>query len=148
MITGTRHTGLVVRDIERSLSFYRNILGLTLWKREKEEGPFIENVVAIKDVVIEWAKLKTPDGSVVELLQYPAHPEAKDRAENAPSNRQGCSHIAFTVEDIDAVYKKLQSNECHCNSGPQTSPDGLARVMYCHDPDGIIIEFVEEIKAE
>ena len=50
MILNIRHTGIVVRDLESSLDFYRDLLGLSVWKREKEEGAFIENVVNIPGV--------------------------------------------------------------------------------------------------
>ena len=147
MIIGARHTGLVVRDIERSLSFYQGLLGLSVVSRKKESCPYIETVVGIPGAALEWVKLKSADEYHVELIQYSPDGQSSSEAGNARSDKQGCSHIAFTVRDIDTVYNKLQSKGCHCNSKPQTSPDGLARVMYCHDPDGIIIEFVEEIKT-
>ena len=70
MILATRHTGLVVRDLDKSLVFYRDILGLSIFKRMKESGPYIEWVVGIPGVVLEWIKLKANDGSLVELIQY------------------------------------------------------------------------------
>ena len=144
MILGTRHTGLVVRDLDHSLAFYRDVLGLEVLRRMTEHGDYIDRVVGINNVQLEWAKLKAPDGSIVELLEYQSHP-AKAPLENAASNRLGCSHIAFTVADVDEMCRKLQGQGFHCNSAPQTSPDGLAKVMYCHDPDGIILELVQEL---
>lgn len=143
MILGMRHTGLVVRDLERSLAFYRDLLGLEVWRRATEEGSYIENVVGISEVRLEWAKLKAPDGSVVELLQYHSHPDNAP-IENSRSNRVGCSHVAFTVSNLELTYRKLREVGIHCQSEPQLSPDGVAKVMYCHDPDGIILELVEE----
>jgi catechol 2,3-dioxygenase-like lactoylglutathione lyase family enzyme len=145
VVLGTRHTGLVVRDLERSLAFYRDLLGLEVWRRATEEGSYIENVVGISNVRLEWAKLKAPDGSVVELLQYHSHPDSAP-VENSPSNRLGCSHVAFTVGDLDFTFSKLQLMGVHCNNEPQVSADGAAKVLYCHDPDGIILELVEECK--
>lgn len=144
MIRATRHVGLVVRDIEASLAFYRDMLGLQVYRRETEEGPYIDQVVGISNVVLEWAKLTVADGSTLELLQYHSHPSSAP-VENAASNRLGCSHIAFTVANLDDTYQKLTSNGFHCNSVPQVSPDGRARLVYCHDPDGIIMELVEEL---
>ena len=145
MILATRHTGLVVRDLERSLAFYRDVLGLEVWRRATESGTFIDKLVGIAKVNLEWAKLKAPDGSVVELLQYHSHP-GDAPFENSPSNKLGCSHIAFTVVDVDAAYRRLDQMGIHCNAEPQVSPDGAAKVLYCHDPDGIILELVEEQK--
>jgi lactoylglutathione lyase len=146
MIRATRHTGLVIGDLERSLRFYRDLLGLRVWKRQVEEGSFIDKVVGLTGVKLEWAKLSVPDGTILELLQYYSHPEKKATG-NYPSNRHGCNHVAFSVDNLDKVYRLLCDSKIVCNSPPQLSPDGKARVLYCHDPDGIILELVEEIKG-
>jgi catechol 2,3-dioxygenase-like lactoylglutathione lyase family enzyme len=144
MISGYRHTGLVVRNLEKSRAFYENILGLQLWKQAVETGPFIEAVVGIPGVVLEWVKLITPDASLLELLQYHTCSDNGEYIAIQPANKLGCSHIAFSVKDIDALYKTFIEHGFYCNSGPQTSPDGTVKVLYCHDPDGIILEMVEE----
>jgi len=145
VVTAVRHTGLVVRDLEKSLLFYRDILGLDTVKRAVEQGDFIDNLVGINGVVLEWVKLRSPDGMLVELLQYQSHPDAGDRPLPLPSNRLGCSHLAFTVNDLAALHLYLIENGYHCNSLPLDSPDGAVKVLYCHDPDGIIVELVEEL---
>ena len=145
-ILSARHTGLVVKDLERSIAFYRDFLGLTLTGRAKEEGDYIENLVGIPGVVVEWAKLKAPGGYIVELLQYLSHPLGVPAEEIGRGNRPGCSHMAFTVADIDALFEILRGAGYKCNNAPQFSPDGKVRVMYAHDPDGIILELVQEMK--
>lgn len=146
MILATRHTGLVVRDLERSLVFYRDVLALQVWRHAIEESDYIDRLVGIANVRLEWIKLRASDGSIVELLQYHSHPVTTP-VEDAPSNHLGCSHIAFTVDNLDATYAVLRAKGYHCNNAPQFSPDGLVKVLYCHDPDGTILELVEEVKA-
>jgi catechol 2,3-dioxygenase-like lactoylglutathione lyase family enzyme len=146
MISGYRHTGLVVWNLENSLAFYVKILGFRLWKRAVEQGRFIEQVVGIPGVVLEWVKLKAPDNSLLELLQYHSHPDHEAYFKLQPSNKPGSSHLAFTVKDIGEQYRILLERGIHCNSEPQTSPDGNVKVLYCHDPDGIIVELVEECR--
>ncbi len=143
MILNKRHIGLAVRDLERSISFYES-LGLKVWRREEETGPFIDTVIGIPGVRIEWAKMKCPDGSLVELLQYHSHPDIQPLAD-APSNRLGCSHIAFTVADIARTCGEIIRLGGTVVNLPATAPSGLVRVAYCHDPDGILLEVVEEI---
>ncbi|HHT9158252.1 MAG TPA: VOC family protein [Candidatus Brocadiaceae bacterium] len=145
MICKTRHTGLVVRDLERSLAFYV-ALGLSVWRREVETGPFIETVVGIPGVRLEWAKLQVPDGSLVELLQYHSHPDIQSLVD-APSNRLGCSHIAFTVEDIDLTCKEITRLGGSVVNPPALAPSGLVKVAYCHDSAGILMELVEELDS-
>jgi catechol 2,3-dioxygenase-like lactoylglutathione lyase family enzyme len=129
-----------------SLKLYRDILGLTVLKQADEEGDYIEKLVGIEKARLKWIKLKSPDGYLIELLQYtyPKLPAAQPA--NSPSNAIGCSHVAFTVKDIDKLYRVLTEKGYHCNASPQLSPDKKAKIMYCHDSDGIIIELVEEIK--
>lgn len=143
MIRNTRHAGLVVRDLERSIAFYE-ALGLAVWKREIETGLFIETVVGIVGVTLEWAKLRVPDGSLVELLQYRSHPDSK-AVEKAPSNRLGCSHIAFTVESLQRACERILQLGGSKVNDPVRSPGGNVLVAYCHDLDGILLELVEEL---
>lgn len=143
----TRHIGLVVEDIDRALRLYRDILGLKVWKREFEpQGRYIESLVGIPGVKVEYAKLAVGDGTLVELLQYHSHPDQAP-GKPYPSNRHGASHIAFTVSDLESLHAKLIAEGIHCNSKPLLSPDGKVKVLYCHDLDGIILELVEELKV-
>ena len=143
MIIKTRHTGLVVRDISVSIEFYEK-LGLEVWRRENETGEFISQVVGLDNAEIETAKLKVPDGSLLELLEYKSHP-AQAMADIYPANKHGCSHIAFTVEDAEEMALKIVQFGGSLVNAPALSANGLVKVMYCHDPDGILIEMVEEL---
>ncbi len=145
MIKGYRHTGLVVRDLERSLGFYRDLLGLAVWKQAVETGSYIERVVGVPGVTLAWVKLKAPDGSILELLQYLSHPDPTVSPNPQPANRLGCSHVALTVTNLDQIYQNFNQHGVICKSPPQRSPDGAVKVLYCHDPDGIIVELVEEL---
>jgi len=62
MITAIRHVGIVVRDLGKSLVFYQEILGLEIYRRQFEEGLFIEELTGIKNVKLEWVKLIIPKG--------------------------------------------------------------------------------------
>ena len=146
MILGTRHTGLVVRDLERSVAFYTEVFGLEVFGRSVEHGEFIEKLVGIPGVKLEWAKLAAPDGSLLQLLEYHSHPDQTPLA-SAPANRLGCSHLAFAVEDIGQVHAAFKERGLNVVNEPQVSPDGKVKVMYCHDPDGIILEVVEELNT-
>jgi catechol 2,3-dioxygenase-like lactoylglutathione lyase family enzyme len=138
-----RHIGIVVRDLQKSVKFYEDLLNLEVFTEMLEEGKYVEDLVGIKKASIKWAKLKAKKGAIFELLEY-KDSKYKDK-EDYPANRLGCSHIAISVADIDIVYKKLQKYDCKCNSKPLFSPDGKVKVMYCHDIDGTILEIVEEV---
>ena len=143
MIVKTRHTGLVVTDIIASIEFYEN-LGLKAWIQQNENGDFISQVVGLDNVELVTAKLKVTDGSVLELLEYKSHP-AKATASLYSSNKHGCSHIAFTVKNVDEMAVKVVQLGGSIVNVPVISANGLVKVMYCHDLDGILIEMVEEL---
>ena len=143
MIINTRHTGLVVKDIAASIYFYEK-LGLKLWRREIEVGDFISQVVGFDNAEIETAKLKLSDGSLLELLEYKSHPTTPATTIYG-SNKHGCSHVAFTVEDIEEILLKVIQSGGSIVNPPKISANGLVKVMYCHDLDGILMEIVEEL---
>lgn len=146
MVINTRHTGIVVKNLEKAISFYEG-LGMQLFSRMTEKGNYIDTLVGLQEVILDWAKLKLPDGSLVELLQYISPVSSGiDNEAVQESNRLGCSHIAFTVTDIEAVVKYIISNNGSIRNNYQLSPDGKVKVMYCYDMEGNILEIVQEIK--
>lgn len=136
-----RHTGIVVSDMERSLDFYRDLLGLKVVKDFREEGEYIDKISGLSGVKVWMIKLAADDGTMVELLKYMSHPQ------EVPDNPQicdiGCSHIAFTVDDVDREFIRLSEKGVKFNSHPCVSSDGYAKVAFCQDPDGVFIELVE-----
>jgi catechol 2,3-dioxygenase-like lactoylglutathione lyase family enzyme len=144
MVTNTRHTGIVVKDINKAVSFYEG-MGMVLVKRMVEEGPYIEKLVGLPNARLEWAKLRLPDQSLLELLQYHSHPETGTDALQE-SYRLGCSHIAFTVIDIEKAIAYVTANGGKIKSDYQFSLDGKVKVIYCYDLEGNILELVQVIK--
>lgn len=139
MIQAVRHTGLVVRDLERSIRFYEG-LGLELQARKRESGAYIDAVVGLPAADLEWAKLSAPDGGLVELIQYHSHPEPP---QSPRASAPGCSHLAFTVRSMDEALEAVEFLGGSRVGTVATDPSGRHRVIYCADPDGIIIELVE-----
>jgi|TARA_B100001964_G_C14110609_1_gene543620 catechol 2,3-dioxygenase-like lactoylglutathione lyase family enzyme len=147
IISSIRHTAFVVRNLENSLKFYSGILGLDIYKRYTEEGPFIDTLTGIENVKLEWVKLVIPNGGLIELIQYHSYPDPDSfyEANPKPSNIMGCSHVALTVKDLEALYTNLIDNEYTCKSRPLLAPSGKAKILYCHDPDGAILELIEDL---
>lgn len=136
-----RHTGIVVSDLERALHFYVELLGLKVTKRMDESGEYIDNISGLKNVMVTTVKMAAEDGNLIELLYYHSHPRKPARSREIYET--GISHIAFTVGNVDAEYERLSKAGVQFNSLPQKSPDGYAKVTFCRDPDGTLIELVE-----
>ena len=81
---------------------------------------------------------------MIELLYYHTHPEKPDMSRKI--TQIGCSHIALTVPNLDNLYQELSEKGVLFNSAPQHSPDGYAKVTFCKDPDGSLVELVEVLK--
>ena len=145
MLKNIRHTGLVVRNLTASRKFYQ-ALGFAMQKHAVESGPEISQIVGLPNVKIETAKLVSPDGSMIELLEYHSHPDNSNFSKQA-SNRHGCSHVALTVDSAKDFCDKISELGGSIVSAPTMSNDSKVRVAYCHDIDGILIEIVEELST-
>lgn len=99
-----RHFGIVVSDIEKSLRFYRDLLGLKIKVDVLEEGKFIDTILGIENVRVRTVKMAADDGYLIELLWYKSHP--RKRRKNNDIRNIGASHPAFTVGNLDYEYKK------------------------------------------
>ena len=143
MIKNFRHTGIVVNNLEKCLSFYLNI-GFYEVSREVETGKYIDTLVGLNNVKLECAKLALTENITLELLKYHSHPYKNNDLPRL-SNRVGCSHIALTVSNILECFELISENGGGAINKIQTSPDGKVKVVYCYDPEGNIIEVVEEL---
>tara|TARA_B100001964_G_scaffold197929_1_gene223276 strand:- start:350 stop:781 length:432 start_codon:yes stop_codon:yes gene_type:complete len=141
MIKAVRHTGIVVRDLEKSMEFYC-ALGFVKDNQAIEEGNFIDTVVGLQNTKLEWVKLKAPDGYLLELLQYHSHPEQREVTKQK-SNQLGCSHLAFSVIDIYVVCEAVNKMGGSMINPPALTNDKKVKVAYCHDNEGNLMEIVE-----
>jgi len=140
-VTAIRHTGIVVSDMKRSLHFYRDLLGLEVWADFEDNSEYVQQVTDIPGANIRMVKLTAEDGVSIELLQYLSHPRGLPEPKRACD--VGCNHIALQVDHIDAMYDKMTAAGIRFHSPPLVSSDGGAKVTYCRDPEGVIIELVE-----
>ena len=145
MIKDVRHIGIAVTDMEKSLKFYRDLLGLKIKSLVDEEGEFLDNMLAYENVKNRVAKLYAKNGNaLVELIDSKSYGNKKDR----DFFTIGTSHFAFTVDNLEKTYDYLVKNGVKFTAPPQQTPDGFAKVTFCEDPDGTLIELVEVINTD
>ena len=101
MIKNIRHTGIVVDDLTKSLEFYTQKLGFKVSNRMDESGPFIDKILGFNNIMLTTVKMTLHDGQMVELLDFTSH-KKEDLEKHI--NDIGPTHLAFTVDDLDAIY--------------------------------------------
>jgi lactoylglutathione lyase len=138
------HTGFTVSDIDRSIEFYRDLLGMSLFRRQTGTAPYLSTVTGFDNVRIEIALLKSPDGSgMLELLQYVSHPGAATPRE---TNRPGNGHLCFKVSEIHQACRELRARGVTLLSDPVEITAGVhagAFAVYLRDPDGFTVELFQ-----
>lgn len=138
------HTGITVSNLERSLAFWRDVLGFELSHTAHQTGELAEEITGVAGVEIKLAVVKTPGGHKIELLQYLA-PSDRNHAHLRPCD-VGHVHVTLLVDDLDAVLEKISASGWKAAGKPQTlksGPNAGKRVIYVRDPDGTTIEFME-----
>jgi catechol 2,3-dioxygenase-like lactoylglutathione lyase family enzyme len=137
------HTGITVSNLERSLAFWRDVLGFELSHRPHQTGELASEITGVTGAEISIAVLKGY-GHKIELLEYLAPAERK-RIELRPCD-VGSVHVAFTVDNLDAILHTIAASGWKAAGRPQTitvGPNTGKRVIYVRDPDGTTIEFME-----
>ncbi len=140
MVVGYRHTGIIVENMEQSLVFYQDFLGLEVIQEFWDDSDYICRITCLEDATAHFVKLRANDGTVLELLEYPTH---RTQLQPQPIHNVGVLHIAFEVGDVDLAVSTLQDLGVRVLSNPEVSPEGIAKVCFCLDPNGIRIELVE-----
>ena len=148
MIHEVTHIGITVSDIERSTTFYRDVLGLEFIGSVTMKGDETDRLFQIKNCVAKIAYLNGSKGSLappIELIQF----VSEDCEIDTPALRKtSISEICFRVENIDKVYSDLKSKGVEFLSEPQLfdfRKDGFSKskAVYFKDPDGVILELME-----
>lgn len=144
MSIALRHSGVVVSDLEKSLWFYRDLLGFKVTIRADESGTFIEQILGLKNLTVTTVKMTPPDGlGLLELLCF--HPPYTAPLTATKSvNTNGWTHIALTVKNLDVLHGELCKVGINFISPPALSPNGKVKVAFCRDPEGNFLELVQE----
>jgi catechol 2,3-dioxygenase-like lactoylglutathione lyase family enzyme len=138
------HVGIVVDDLAAATEFFVE-LGLVLQGEGTVEGHWVDRVVGLDGVRADIAMMQTPDGhGRLELTKFHSPPT---QGENRflPANTPGIRHIAFAVEDIDAIIARLRARGAEL-VGKLERYEDTYRLCYVRGPEGIIVELAEQIR--
>jgi catechol 2,3-dioxygenase-like lactoylglutathione lyase family enzyme len=136
------NVGIVVESLDAAVSFFAE-LGLELEGRATVEGDWAERVTGLRDMRVEIAMMRTPDGhSRLELSRFLTPPVVADHR-NAPVNALGYLRIMFAVEDIDETLARLRPHGAEL-VGELAEYGDTYRLCYVRGPEGVLIGLAEQ----
>jgi catechol 2,3-dioxygenase-like lactoylglutathione lyase family enzyme len=137
------NVGIVVEDLDAAIGFFTD-LGLELEGRAPIEGPWADGVTGLRDMRVEIAMMRTPDGhGRLELSRFLAPPVAADHR-NAPVNALGYLRVMFAVEDIDDTLARLRRRGAEL-VGQVVRYQDTYRLCYIRGPEGILIGLAQQL---
>ena len=136
------HVGIVVDDLPAAIEFFVE-LGLEPRGKGQVEGEWVERIVALDEVKVEFAMLRAPDGGEIELVKFHS-PPTRAGDPQAPANTPGLRHLAFLVDDIHTVVADLQARGTEL-VGELVRYENSYWLCYVRGPEGIIVELAEKI---
>ena len=142
MILGVHHTAISIRNMEKALAFYSDVLGFEVvmkggWKKGTDQA---DQVVGIKDTAATFTMLRKGE-SIIELFEYRSPPPKQAD----PARRicdHGFTHICLEVKDINQEYERLKAAGMTFHAPPPEAFNSM-RAIYGRDPDGNVIELLE-----
>ncbi len=128
MLIGFEHVGMTCSNLDRTIAFYCDLLGLTLALRKTSDRG-------------EMVFLDTGSG----MLEIACPNADISRSRDVPPHEAGVRHITFAFDDVDAMVEKCEAAGVEVIEAPRPAffTEMIRRVAFVRDPDGILVELVE-----
>lgn len=141
MTSAVHHTRLTVRDLDRSLRFWRDALGMREVMSQEKQGGYLEAIVREPGAHVRMVHLAFEEsGPRIELFEYLAPPSG--HVESRPSD-VGFSHVCITCRDVGQMLERLVAAGGTPFNEPIEVDTGANRggqAVYVRDPDGHVVE--------
>ena len=155
LVTPLKRTAIIVTDMEASLRFYRDILGLEVWVegRGGKEMPAMFRLLGAPVGKIRWVILQSDkvDWGMVGLfeLQRPAPPRARQATLRQANRGEAC--LVFHSPDVDAVHRGAKSMGLRVLCAPTMleipEREVLSKEMTLRDPNGVLVNVIQNVRA-
>ena len=143
--TGVSHIAICVRDLDKSLAFYRDILGMRVTADRIQDTTTggLPHVYKHPRKTRRQVRLRYGEGDTTPSLTMTSHPGEEADGEPIKLDQIGISHLSFSVPNVRALAEELTSKGVP-PVGPleaRTDAQGNLGSFYVYDPDGILIQF-------
>jgi catechol 2,3-dioxygenase-like lactoylglutathione lyase family enzyme len=135
--------GIVVNDLEKTKDFWINTLGFKLHIEAKEESPYIDELLDIKNPGLTTVKLIDSNGFTIELLKFKHYQVGNSWSGDLKTT--GLTHIALTVDNLNELVVNLKKQNYQPMSEIKISPNKKVQVVFVRGPEGTILELVQEL---
>lgn len=136
------HVGICVTDLDRSVRFYRDLLGFRLVSELEIGGEPCDVLLQLKDVELR-AKYLERDGLRIELLYFESPPRRNPPLRRA-MNDLGFTHVSIRVSDLGTFLDRLRAEGVNVvESSRIDMPAFESGAVMITDPDGVMIELVQ-----
>lgn len=149
MLAGIWHASFHVADLDRSVRFYRDILGMELVHQQEQANDYTRALVGYPGAHLRVAQLALHDRPEqvsthdLELVEYVV---PRGTRQDPARHHPGAAHLAFAVPDIDEDYRRLLGAGVRFVSPPNRITEGVnvgGAACYFLDPDDITLELVQ-----
>jgi len=146
--TGISHIAVCVRDMDKSLGFYRDVLGMKVTKdflQDTSTGGLSHTYKHKRDnrrtVYLDWGQ--------EQFFVMTSHPGDKTDGDAIKLDQVGVSHVSFTVKDVKRLADELIAAGVEIAGGLEAfaDADGNIRTFFAFDPDGIMVQFDSGIES-
>lgn len=143
MIRAINHVGVSVANLDRSIGFYRDLLGMDVVKQRPFSGEQYESILGLQGAEGRLALLQAGNMRL-ELFEF-SHPSPKPGDSIRPVCDHGITHFCIEVNDVEDSYARLKAAGVSFHCPPLEFATGKA--TYGRDPDGNVFELLERAPA-
>ena len=122
------HTSIRTSDMDRTVAFYTEVLGMELVRQK-----------AIPERKLEISFLECKSGPQIEVIRY----AGQAAFQVPPYEERVFDHLAFAIDDLDAVLMMCEEKEGEVVERPFHLPGSSSTYAFIQDPDGVTIELIQ-----
>jgi len=143
MIKDFLHVGIGVKDLEESVRFYTEVMGMEEEYRTHNKGEKISQIVGVENADIDVCVVMK-NNVRIELLDY-KNDDLKKHNKPIGQDEPGLTHLAFLVDDVDEEFERIKALGFKFNAPPMVARENGPKITYFEGPDNVIIEIFERV---